>query len=67
MPGEHLVWPFATVENQLMDGSDLLVSCFVDAEEVLDLYAGGVEATPLELDGIYEVMPPNDGNSITVS
>jgi hypothetical protein len=53
-PDEHLVWPFATVDNQLMDGTDPVVSCFVDAEEALDLYARGVVAEPSELDGIYD-------------
>lgn len=53
-PREHLVWPFATVDNQLMDGTDPVVSCFVDAEEALDLYARGVVAEPSELDGIYD-------------
>ena len=55
-PDKHLVWPFATVENQLMGKSDLVVSCFVDAQEVLDLYAQGVVAKPSELDGIYDCM-----------
>ena len=52
-PGENLIWPFATVENQLMDDSDRVVSCFVDAERLLRRYIRGNPIGISELDDIH--------------